>query len=137
MKLEVLAISKLKDPSLKSLCAEYINRINNFNKIDFKEISPTTKLSETSHLVLLDEHGKEYSSIEFAKWVQKTRDEGSSKITFVIGGDNGFPEEYLNKKHIKISLSKMTLQHDLARLIFLEQLYRAFTIINRHPYHRV
>lgn len=136
MNIEILAISKLKDPSLKIICEKYVKRIKNYCPVELKEINSKSKPPTTSKLVLLDENGLNFKSQEFAKWIETNRDNGLANITFVIGEDKGFPKQFLEKQPILLSLSKLTLQHDLARLIFLEQLYRAFTIIKNHPYHR-
>ena len=137
MNIEILAISKLKDPSIKSLCNHYMKRIKCFSPIELREINLKTKIPNTGKLVLLDETGEHLTSQGFAKWIQETGDRGTHKLTFVIGGDSGLPPEVKENKPYLLSLSKMTLKHDLARLIFLEQLYRALTILKNHPYHRI
>lgn len=86
-------------------------------------------------LILLDEHGKEYSSVEFAAAVEKRMNRGGSDIVFVIGGAYGFSEEVYRRAGSLISLSRMTFSHQMVRTIFAEQLYRAFTIIKGEPYH--
>ncbi len=86
-------------------------------------------------IVLLDERGKEFRSVEFAGWIQKQSMGSGKRIVFVIGGPWGFSEEVLGKADFKMSLSKMTFPHQLVRLLFVEQLYRAFTIIKGDPYH--
>lgn len=136
MNIEILAISRLKNPSIKSLCNHYIEKIKYFSLIELREINFKTRIQNSGKLVLLDETGENLTSQEFAKWIAETRDRGNPKIIFVIGGDCGFPEELKERRPYLLSLSRMTLQHDLARLIFLEQLYRAFTILKNHPYHR-
>ena len=86
-------------------------------------------------MFLLDEHGKEFRSVEFAAQVQKLMNRGGKDIIFVIGGAYGFSPEVYAKASGKISLSKMTFSHQMVRTIFAEQLYRAFTIIKGEPYH--
>lgn len=86
-------------------------------------------------IVLLDERGKEFRSTGFAGWIQKQSMGPGKRIVFIIGGPWGFSEEVLEKANFKISLSKMTFPHQLVRLLFVEQLYRAFTIIKGDPYH--
>ena len=90
---------------------------------------------EGDFIVLLDEKGKEFSTVEFAEWMKKRLMSSSSRILFVIGGPWGFSDEVYNIADLKISLSRMTFPHQLVRLIFVEQLYRAFTIIKGEPYH--
>ena len=86
-------------------------------------------------MVLLDEHGKEYTSIDFAKYIDRKMATVSRRLVFVVGGPYGFDSEVYDRANEKISLSKMTFSHEMIRLIFTEQLYRAMTIINGEPYH--
>ena len=94
-----------------------------------------TSTGEGDFIVLLDEKGKEFSTVEFAEWMKKRLMSSGSRILFVIGGPWGFSDEVYNIADLKISLSRMTFPHQLVRLIFVEQLYRAFTIIKGEPYH--
>ena len=91
-------------------------------------------ISTSDFVVLLDEHGTEYRSMEFAKWVEKRRNSGRD-LVFVIGGPYGFSPDVYNRADALISLSRMTFSHQMVRLIFVEQLYRACTIIKGEPYH--
>lgn len=91
-------------------------------------------LSPSDDVILLDEHGAEYRSIEFAHWLEKKRNNGRN-LVFVIGGPYGFSQDVYKRAGSKISLSKMTFSHQMVRLIFAEQLYRACTIIKGEPYH--
>ncbi|MCG8702202.1 MAG: 23S rRNA (pseudouridine(1915)-N(3))-methyltransferase RlmH [Bacteroidales bacterium] len=93
------------------------------------------KVRSTDHIVLLDEKGKEYTSHEFAKWFEKKMNSGVSNICFITGGAFGFSDDVYRMANEKISLSKMTFNHQMVRAFFVEQLYRAFSIINNHPYH--
>lgn len=86
-------------------------------------------------LVLLDEHGHEYRSLEFADHLQKLMARGAKTLVFAIGGAYGFSEAVYNRSQEKISLSRMTFSHQMVRTIFAEQLYRAFTILKGEPYH--
>lgn len=92
------------------------------------------ELQPSDTLVLLDEHGKEYRSIEFAQWVQKKQN-STKRLIFLIGGPYGFSHAVYERANEKISLSKMTFSHQMVRLIFVEQLYRACSIIKGEPYH--
>lgn len=85
--------------------------------------------------VLLDEHGKEFRSIEFAAWIERKMHTVSKRLVFIIGGPYGFSPAVYTAAQEKISLSKMTFSHQMIRLIFVEQLYRAMTILNNGPYH--
>ena len=86
-------------------------------------------------VVLLDEHGKEFRSIEFADWVERKMHTVNKRLVFIIGGPYGFAPKVYEAAQEKISLSKMTFSHQMIRLIFVEQLYRAMTILNNNPYH--
>lgn len=86
-------------------------------------------------IVLLDEHGKEYTSLQFSSYIEKKTHTVSKRLIFVVGGPYGFSEAVYNKATEKITLSKMTFSHQMIRLIFIEQLYRAMTILNNEPYH--
>jgi 23S rRNA (pseudouridine1915-N3)-methyltransferase len=87
------------------------------------------------YVVLLDEHGKEPTSVEFAAYLQKRMNAGIKKLVFVVGGPYGFDERIKNRSNDKLALSKLTFPHQLVRLVFIEQLYRAFTILRNEPYH--
>lgn len=94
-------------------------------------------LQQADFIVLLDEKGKELSSVELATFIQHKMQIGIKNIMFVIGGAYGFSDEVKKMAHICLSLSKLTFPHQLVRIIFTEQLYRAFTIINREKYHHI
>ena len=155
MKIKLLAIGKTDDKNLQTLIEVYQNRLKHY--INFKlEVIPDIKnaknLSEpeqkekegelilkklipTDVLILLDEKGKEYRSVDFSKYLQKKMNSGIKQLVFVIGGPYGFSEEVYKKSTGKISLSKMTFSHQMIRLFVVEQLYRAFTILRNEPYH--
>ena len=86
-------------------------------------------------IVLLDEHGKEMRSLEFAEWMKRKMNTVNKRLVFVIGGPYGFSQKVYDVAHEKISMSKMTFSHQMIRLIFVEQIYRAMTILNDGPYH--
>ena len=92
-------------------------------------------LDKSDYVVLLDEHGKEFTSMEFSKYIEKKMSTVTKRLVFIVGGPYGFSQEVKNRANEKISLSKMTFSHEMIRLIFTEQLYRAMTIINNEPYH--
>ena len=155
MKIKLLTIGKTDDKNLQTLIEVYQNRLKHY--INFKlEVIPDIKnaknLSEpeqkekegelilkklipTDVLILLDEKGKEYRSVDFSKYLQKKMNSGIKQLVFVIGGPYGFSEEVYKKSTGKISLSKMTFSHQMIRLFVVEQLYRAFTILRNEPYH--
>ncbi len=93
------------------------------------------KITPSDLIILLDEKGKEYSSLEFAKQVQKYLNMPGKRMVFIIGGPYGFAPEIKERANQTVSLSKMTFNHQMARLFFLEQLYRAMTILKGEPYH--
>ena len=93
------------------------------------------QLQESDHVVLLDEHGQELRSIEFATWISKKQQAVSRRLVFVIGGPYGFSPTIYQRANEKLSLSKMTFSHQMVRMIFIEQLYRAFTILKGEQYH--
>ena len=93
------------------------------------------KLAASNYSVLLDERGKEFSSVEFAGFLQKTMNAGTRELFFIIGGAYGVAESVKQKADLTISLSQMTFTHQVIRLLFAEQLYRAMTILKNEPYH--
>lgn len=92
-------------------------------------------LKPSDDVFLLDEHGKEFRSVEFSRWLEEKISRGGHDMVFVIGGAYGFSKEVYDRAISKISLSKMTFSHQMVRTIFAEQLYRAFTIMRGEPYH--
>jgi len=132
----------------------YLKRLNHYLPVEIKEISiiyskktnpAEQKLKEAKlimdqtdsddFIILLDEGGKQFSSVELAGWFQKRMNSGIKKLTFVVGGPYGFSDALKLKSTMQLSMSKMTFSHQMIRLFFLEQLYRALTIINNEPYH--
>ena len=93
------------------------------------------QLIDSDWVVILDENGKEFKSMQFADWVQRKMNMGIKRLVFVVGGPYGFSEAIYDRSNEKISLSKMTFSHQIIRAIFTEQIYRAFTILNNEPYH--
>ena len=93
------------------------------------------QISSGDFLVLLDERGSEFSSLGFSKWIEKKMIAATRQLVFVIGGPYGFSNTVYQRSDIKISMSKMTFSHQMARMIFVEQIYRAMTIIKNEPYH--
>ncbi|MFP4022952.1 MAG: 23S rRNA (pseudouridine(1915)-N(3))-methyltransferase RlmH [Thiohalospira sp.] len=93
------------------------------------------QIQNSDFVVLLDEKGKEFSSVGFARWIEKQMISGLKNMVFVIGGAYGFSDNVYQRSNIKFSLSKMTFSHQMVRLIFVEQLYRAMTILKGEPYH--
>ena len=131
--IQIIGIGKTKDRFLLERYNEYLKRLAKYAKVEFRE---TNTLPETdSFTIALDEKGREFTSLEFSDYLKK-KNMSEKKLTFVLGPAEGFSKEFLQRCPEKISLSKMTFPHELARLFFLEQVYRAFTIMNHEPYHK-
>ena len=155
MKIELAVIGKTSIGYLKQGIDEYIKRLKHYVPFEIKyidDIKNTKNISEdqqkrtegakilslldkSDFVVLLDEHGKEYTSMQYSSYIQTRMLSGVKKVVFVIGGPYGFSQEVYDRANDKISFSKMTFNHEMIRLIFTEQLYRAYTIINHEPYH--
>ncbi len=155
MTIKLIAIGKTDSNPLQQLIAEYEARLKHYIKFDFEVILDVKnsknlsekqqkekegelilkKLKPTDVLVLLDEGGKQFSSIEFSTYLQKKMNSGMKQLVFVIGGPYGFSDALYQKVQGKISVSKMTFSHQMVRLFIIEQLYRGFTILKNEPYH--
>ena len=144
MKLKIAWIGKTKAAAIQSLTDEYLKRLKHYAEVEgvsLKDEANLLKLSEPGArparhaLVLLDSRGKQLSSEEFAKWLGEYQDRSSSPLLFAVGAADGFSDEARRAATLVLSLGKMTLAHELARVVLLEQIYRAFTILKGHPYH--
>jgi 23S rRNA (pseudouridine1915-N3)-methyltransferase len=143
VKLKIVWIGKTKEPAIQTLTDEYQTRLRRYADVDgaaLKDESALLKLcaydARPKHsLVLLDSRGKQLSSEEFAKWLGEYQHRNSMPLLFAIGPADGFSDEARRAATLVLSLGKMTLAHELARVVMLEQLYRAFTILKGHPYH--
>jgi 23S rRNA (pseudouridine1915-N3)-methyltransferase len=144
VKLRVAWIGKTKEPAIQSLTDEYLKRLSHYadaQGMALKDESALQKLcsgnarSAKNTLVLLDSHGKQLSSEEFAKFLGDYLDRNPLPLLFAVGAANGFSDEIRQEANLLLSLGKMTVAHELARVVLLEQLYRAFTILKGHPYH--
>ena len=139
MKIKIFAVGKLKKDYNKFAVEDYLERIRFYMPIEVIEVSEENvfdKLDKDNFNIILDGRGKELSSLEFATFISQTISRQNKDIAFFIGGADGFDEEFLKKGNFVLSLSKLTFPHELARLILLEQIYRAFTIINNEKYHK-
>ncbi|MCQ2286308.1 MAG: 23S rRNA (pseudouridine(1915)-N(3))-methyltransferase RlmH [Bacteroidales bacterium] len=155
MNIELLCIGKENADHFEDAISQYVKKIklyNNFGitvipylkntkSLSFEEQKKKEgelllkKIDNTDFVVLLDERGKEIRSTEFANFLQQKMNSGIKKLVFIIGGAYGFSEEVYRRQNAQISLSKLTFPHLMTRLIFVEQLYRAFTILHNEPYH--
>ena len=144
MKLKIAWIGKTKEPAIQSLTDEYLKRLSRYAEVEglaLKDESALLKLcgrearSVRYTMVLLDSRGKQLSSEEFAEFLGNHHDRNPSTLTFAVGPANGFTATTRQEANLLLSLGKMTLAHEIARVVLLEQLYRAFTILKGHPYH--
>jgi 23S rRNA (pseudouridine1915-N3)-methyltransferase len=155
MKITLLTVGKTDKDWVKQGIDIYVSRLKHYipftiNEIpELKNVSALSKdqikvregelilknVKPTDDVILMDEHGKEYTSVDFASILQRKISLEGKDMVFVIGGAYGFSEEVYKRANSKISLSKMTFSHQMVRAIFTEQLYRAFTIMRGEPYH--
>lgn len=155
MEIRLLTVGKTTVKFVADGISEYENRlkhyvpfsivaipdIRNTRKLTFdqqKEAEGKTilaQLATSDFVVLLDEHGKEFTSVQFASEIEKRMASGSKRIVFCVGGPYGFSADVHRRANAEISLSRLTFPHELVRLLFVEQLYRAFTILRNEPYH--
>ena len=155
MNFELIVIGKTDSVEVARLVEEYKGRVGHYVRFaitTIPDVRNTRSLSEaqqkraegeailrllqpSDHVGLMDERGREYTSEEWAAWMQKRMAAGSKRLVFVIGGPYGFSQEVYDRADGLVALSKMTFSHQIVRAIFAEQLYRALTIINNEPYH--
>lgn len=155
MKITLLVVGKNKEKYIQEALNDYEKRINRYVPFRISELSPVKSSPKLSigeiqqkeakgirkalpagaRVVLLDEKGRQKPSEDFARWMQKQMSSGIQHLVFVIGGAYGFPEDLRQEASGMISLSQMTMSHQVVRVMFAEQLYRAFTILNGEPYH--
>jgi len=140
MRIKVAWIGKTKEPAIQALTDEYLKRISRYAEVagvavkDEAAIFSLAGGKERHKLVLLDSRGKQFSSEELAAFLEREQ-VNAIPLLFAIGGSDGFSEEARRHAGFMLSLGKMTLPHELARVVLVEQLYRALTILKRHPYH--
>lgn len=154
MKTLLILVGKTNDKHFAAGISEYVQRINHympFETVTIPELKNTKNITEnqqkqaegeliakylqpTDCVVLMDEHGKEYRSMEFTRWLTQKQNT-VRRLVFIIGGPYGFSQQVYDRADDMVSLSKMTFSHQMVRLIFTEQLYRACTIIKGEPYH--
>lgn len=155
MKGVLIVVGKTTDKRFEAITQEYIERIRHYISFTIEvipELKNTKGLSQDEqkkregeliqknlqpgdYVVLLDEHGSERSSMDFASWMQKKMAAGPKRLVFIVGGPYGFSDAIHQKGNEEISLSRMTLSHQMIRMFFVEQIYRAMTILNGEPYH--
>lgn len=155
MTITLVLVGKTDNRHLEALTHDYKKRLSHFVNFDISIIPDLKKkknmeielqkekegelilkkISNSDFVVLLDEKGSEYSSTKMASWLQKRMNTGLKNLVFVVGGPYGFSPDVYARGNQKLSLSKMTFSHQMIRLFFTEQLYRAFTILGNLPYH--
>jgi 23S rRNA (pseudouridine1915-N3)-methyltransferase len=146
VKIKIAWIGKTKEPAIQSLTDEYLKRISRYVQVEGIGVRDEaavlevcgragTKVGAKSTLVLMDSRGKEFSSEQFAKFLGDYQDRNPLPLVLAVGGADGFSDEVRAAAQYVTSLGKMTLAHELARVVLLEQVYRAFTILKGHPYH--
>lgn len=155
MKIKILAVGKTDDKHLEILIDRYMKRLThylsatleilpdiknakNLSEKEQKRVegeSILKKIQASDHVVLLDEKGKEFRSIEFSNYLQKKMNAGTRNLVLIIGGPYGFSDSLYQRADGKLALSKMTMSHQMIRLFLVEQVYRAFTILRNEPYH--
>jgi 23S rRNA (pseudouridine1915-N3)-methyltransferase len=147
LKIRIAWIGKTKEPAIQALTEEYLKRISRYAQVEGIALRDETALLQTcgrdgksssakkSTLVLMDSRGKQFSSEEFARFLGDYEERNPLPVVFAIGPANGFSEATGKGAQHTLSLSTMTMAHELARVVLLEQVYRAFTILKSHPYH--
>ena len=155
MKIKLIVVGKTNAKYLLEGEKEYENRLRHYTKFEeiiIPDVKQSGKLSEkelkkkesqlilgklenSDHVILLDDKGKSYSSVEFANFLQQKMNSSLKSLVFVVGGAFGFSDEVYQRANSKLSLSKMTFSHQMVRLIFKEQLYRGFSILRGERYH--
>ena len=155
MKITFLTVGKTEDTYLKDGIEKYVKRLKHYTRlelIDLAELKNTKaltpdqqktkeaemilkKIVPTDYVILLDENGAELTSKQFANYLDKKAISATASLVFVVGGPYGFDETVYSRANDKVSLSRMTFSHQMVRLFFVEQLYRAFTFIKGEPYH--
>ena len=152
--IQILAVGKLKEKATKALVEEYSRRISAYTRLEIIEVADEPnqheqvrvrqvegerilrQLKKDSYVVLLDLEGKELDSIAFSRKIEEINTYHSPNITFIIGGSLGVSEDVKKKADFMLKLSEMTFPHNLVRIIILEQIYRAYKIMNNEPYHK-
>jgi 23S rRNA (pseudouridine1915-N3)-methyltransferase len=155
MKITFVTVGKTEDAYIKEGIEKYLKRLKHYTKLEIAEIPELKntkalteeqqkvkeaelilkKVTPQDHLILLDENGTEFTSVQFANYINKRSVTSSANLIFVVGGPYGFDQSVYDRANDKISLSRMTFSHQMVRLFFTEQLYRAFSIIKGEPYH--
>jgi len=140
LRLVVVAVGKIREPSLRAVANEYLGRLQHYVRCDEVEVRSgdafARAIPEDALLVALEVGGESFSSAAFARALERWGSQGKGVVAFLIGGADGIPAELSQRAKVKFSLSSLTLPHRLARVVLFEQLYRAMTILRGEPYAR-
>lgn len=139
MKIRLVMLGKTRRSELRALVDEYLKRLRRFTSLECTELRREAalerlKVEPTALWVLLDAGGREFRSKEFAHWLAGLRDRGVREVVFLCGDAEGFPASWRQRAQERLSLGRLTLSHELARVVLAEQLYRAFALLAGHPY---
>jgi 23S rRNA (pseudouridine1915-N3)-methyltransferase len=144
VRIVIVAVGKVKERGLREAIDDYLARIARYvavEEVELKDGAPTEvaaqvrrRIPEAAHTVALEVEGQQPTSQGFAQWIERRGSAGKGVVCFVIGGSEGLPSEIVHEARERLSLSRMTLPHRLARLVLVEQIYRAFTILRGEPY---
>ncbi|OGQ23145.1 MAG: hypothetical protein A3I05_01875 [Deltaproteobacteria bacterium RIFCSPLOWO2_02_FULL_44_10] len=140
MNISVLTIGKLKSEPIQALVSDYLQRLQHYVRIEMvtvrNESEALTKIKSHDMLIVCDERGKQMTSLELSSFLEKQQLQATKRLCFFIGDAQGHSENLRSKAHALLSFSKMTLPHEFAHVVLLEQLYRAYTILKGEPYHK-
>ena len=140
MKIQLVMLGKTRRAECRTMLDDYAARIRRYAEVDLQELREDSaalkrlEFPSGATIVLLDAAGKQHTSADFAKWLGRERDRGIRELIFLCGGAEGFPETLRAQSNAKISLSSLTMPHELARVMLAEQIYRGFAILAGHPY---
>lgn len=147
MTVSIVAEGKIKEKYMAEAINDYVKRLGHYCRVEINEVNEDIsvlkegenlkkKIPQGAYVIVLDLAGKMYSSEELATCIDKAQTSGYSRFVFVIGGSDGISEEIKKTADVCLCMSKMTFTHQMARLIILEQIYRAMKIMNNEPYHK-
>jgi 23S rRNA (pseudouridine1915-N3)-methyltransferase len=141
MKIRFIMLGKTRREEVRALFDDYLGRIQHYTETEVNELRDATpaalrklKMEPGSAVVLLDAGGKQFTSLQFARWLGDLRDRGTREVVFLCGDAEGFPAALRDAAKQKISLSTLTMPHEFARVVLAEQIYRGFAILAGHPY---
>jgi 23S rRNA (pseudouridine1915-N3)-methyltransferase len=140
MKIRLVLLGKTRRAECRTMLEDYVARIRYYAELEFAEMREDSaalrrlEFPPGATIVLLDAAGNQYTSTDFARWLGRERDRGARELVFLCGGADGFPESVRKQAAVKISLTSLTMPHELARVVLAEQIYRGFAILAGHPY---